>query len=329
LSLLYSSGRKSCMDGILIIDKPKGFTSHQIVKKVKKILKAKKVGHGGTLDPLATGVLPIFINKATKLAPLLMNGSKRYRATLRFGIETDTQDHEGKITSESNYLIKDHQLIIKTINSFKGTIEQTPPMFSALKFQGIALYKLARKGISLDLKARKVHIHEIKVLDIDIPHVTFLVCCSPGTYIRTLCADIGKKLECGAHLVELKRLQSGNFLLNDSISLDQLQLLAEKNQLKEKLFSLSKSFKALPNVIVEQKLITTLKKSRAVLASQLKNTSLPYIKKGDVLKVTCREESLIAIVYSLVTNNRFSTIPDKERVWKLICFFNPQENTLH
>ena len=222
------------MDGILIIDKPGGFTSHQVVKKVKKILKATKVGHGGTLDPLATGVLPIFLNRATKLAPFLMNGTKRYRATLRLGIETDTQDREGKVIAESNYIIKDHQLIIQTLNSFKGTIEQVPPMFSALKVQGTPLYKLARKGISLDLKARKVHIHEIKATDINPPCVTFEVCCSPGTYIRTLCADAGKKLECGAHLSELKRLQSGHFRLDDSINLDQLNLLAEQNSIKEK-----------------------------------------------------------------------------------------------
>jgi len=316
------------MDGILIVDKPSGFTSHQVVKKVKRILKATKVGHGGTLDPLATGVLPIFINRATKLAPFLMNGTKRYRATLRLGIETDTQDREGKITAESNYVTKDPQLIIKTLNSFKGTIEQTPPMFSALKVQGIALYKLARKGILLDLKTRKVQIHEIKVIDITLPHVTFVVCCSPGTYIRTLCADVGKKLECGAHLVELKRLRSGNFRLDDSISLDQLQLLTEQNLLKENLCSLSELFKVLPMVMVENQVTTIFKKSRFISVSQLKNIPLPSLKKGDILKVTSREESLIAVVQTLIDKNRFSIIPNN-RAWKLLCFFNPQENTLH
>jgi len=317
------------MDGILIVDKPSGFTSHQVVKKVKKILKATKVGHGGTLDPLATGVLPIFINRATKLALFLMNGTKRYRATLRLGIETDTQDREGKITAESNYIPEDHQLIIQIINSFKGTIEQIPPMYSALKVHGTTLYKLARKGISLDLKARKVHIDEIKVIDISLPHLTFEVCCSPGTYIRTLCADVGKKLECGAHLVELKRLQSGNFRLDDSISLDQLHLLAEQNLLKGNLFSLSKSFKGLPRVMVEDQVTTILKKNGNILVSHLKNIPLPSIKKGEILKVTSREDNLIAIVQSLINKNRFSMIPDKKRAWKLICFFNPQENALH
>ncbi|MBW2222475.1 MAG: tRNA pseudouridine(55) synthase TruB, partial [Deltaproteobacteria bacterium] len=192
------------MDGILIINKPSGITSYQVVKKVKKTFKATKVGHGGTLDPLATGVLPIFLNKATKLSPFLMNGIKRYRATMKLGIETDTLDRDGKITAENNCIPEDHQLITTTINAFKGTIEQIPPMFSALKYKGTPLYKLARRGITLNLKARQVIIHEIKVHVISLPHITFEVCCSSGTYVRTLCADVGKKLGCGAHLTGLK-----------------------------------------------------------------------------------------------------------------------------
>ena len=268
------------MDGILIIDKPSGITSYQVVKKVKKTFKATKVGHGGTLDPLATGVLPIFLNKATKLSPFLMNGIKRYRATMKLGIETDTLDRDGKITAESNCIPEDHQLITTTINSFKGTIEQIPPMFSALKYKGTPLYKLARRGITLNLKARQVIIHEIKVHEINLPHITFEVCCSSGTYVRTLCADVGKKLGCGAHLTGLKRLQSGNFLLDDSISLDQLNNLAEQNSLKKNLFSLSKSFDNLPNVMVKNQVATILKKSRTVPVSCLRNTPLPSMKKG-------------------------------------------------
>lgn len=317
------------MDGILIVDKPRGITSYQVVKKVKKILKTEKIGHGGTLDPIATGVLPIFLNRATKLVSFLMYSTKKYRATMRLGIETDTQDRDGKITAKSDYIPRDHKLIIKTFDSFKGTIEQIPPMFSALKVQGTPLYKFARKGIFLNRKARKVHLYAIKVIDISIPHVTFEVYCSSGTYIRTICADVGKKLECGAHLVELKRLQSGHFRLDDSMSLDQLTLLAEQNSLKENLFPLSKSFKALPTVIVDNKVITTLKKSGTVSVSLLKHIPLPFTKKGDALKVTSKEDDLIAIVQSLINKDRFSTIPDKTRAWKLICFFNPQKNTLH
>ncbi len=317
------------MDGILIIDKPSGMTSYQVVKKVKKTFKATKVGHGGTLDPLATGVLPIFLNRATKLSAFLMNGIKKYRATMELGIETDTLDRDGKITAESNCIPEDHHLIITTINSFKGTIEQIPPMFSALKYKGTPLYKLARRGITLNLKARKVIIHEMNVHEIILPYITFEVCCSSGTYVRTLCADVGKKLGCGAHLTGLKRLQSGNFLLDDSISLDQLNNLAEQNSLKKNLFSLSKSFDNLPNVMVKNQVATILKKSRTVPVSCLRDTPLPSMKKGDFFKAPCQGDNLIAIVQSLINNNSFSMMPDKERAWKLVCFFNPQENTLH
>jgi tRNA pseudouridine55 synthase len=253
-----------------------------------------------------------------------------YRATLRLGITTDTQDREGNIIAESNYVPADHQLIINTFNSFKGTIKQIPPMFSALKVHGTPLYKLARKGIVLTRKARTVTLHEIKVLDISLPHVTFEVWCSPGTYIRTLCADIGKKLECGAHLVELERLQNGSFRLSDSISLDQLNRFAEQNSIAEKLFSLSESFKALPSVRVENQITTILRKGGSLLASHLINTSLPSLEKGTLMKLTCQEDALIAIVQSLINNsNGFSALSDKARVCKLVCFFNPQENTLH
>jgi len=318
------------MDGILIVDKPGGITSYQVVAKVKKILKATKVGHGGTLDPLATGVLPIFLNRATKLVPFLMNGTKMYRATLRLGINTDTQDREGKITAESSYIPADHQLIINTFNSFKGTIEQIPPMFSALKVHGTPLYKLARKGIVIKRKSRTVNLHKIKVIDISLPHVTFEVCCSPGTYIRTLCADIGIKLECGAHLVELERLQSGSFLLSDSMNLDQLNIFAKQDLLAENLFPLSESFKALPRLRVENQITTILRKSGTLSASHIKNIPLPSIEKGTLMKLTCHKDNLIAIAQSLInTSNGFSATPDKTRVCKLVCLFNPQENTLH
>ncbi len=317
------------MDGIIIIDKPGGITSFQVVRRVKNILKAAKAGHGGTLDPLATGVLPIFLNRATKLASFLMNGTKKYRATMKLGVETDTQDCEGKITSESDHLPKSHEEITRALNSFKGTIEQVPPMFSALKFQGTPLYKLARKGISLDLKARKVHLHEITPITIRSPLITFEVSCSPGTYIRTLCADTGKKLGCGAHLIELKRLQSGSFLLDDSISLDRLHLLAKQDSLNDILFSLSKTLKALPEVTVENQVLITLRKSGSVLLSHLKNTSLPSMKKGDFLTATCQRDSLVALVQSQIDNTQSSMISDTTRIWKLVCTLNPRENTIH
>jgi len=315
------------MDGILVVDKPSGITSYQVVRKVKKLLGAAKVGHGGTLDPLATGVLPVFLNRATKLASFLTHGTKKYRATMKLGVETDTQDRDGTIISESTTLPKKPQDIIDVLNTLKGAGEQIPPMFSAVKFHGTPLYKLARKGISFERKARAIFIHEITVLDIRLPYVTFEVACSLGTYVRTLCADSGKKLACGAHLVELTRLQSGNFHLADSINLNQLHSVSKDNGLQATLFSLSESFSDLPNIRVGKDLFTLLKKRRTLSVSRLNNTSPTLIKKGALLKVTCQEDSLIALVQSHSTNTTSARTTD--RAWKLVCFFNPHENTIH
>jgi tRNA pseudouridine55 synthase len=316
-----------CMDGILVVDKPRGITSYQVVRKVKKLIGAAKVGHGGTLDPLATGVLPVFLNRATKLASFLTHGTKKYRATMKLGVETDTQDRDGTIISESTVLPTDPQHITDVLNALKGPGEQIPPMFSAVKFRGTPLYKLARKGISLERKARTIFIHEMTVLDIHLPYVTFEVTCSPGTYVRTLCADSGKKLVCGAHLVELTRLQSGNFHLEDSINLNQLHSISKENGLHNTLFSLSASFSDLPHIRVEQDLFTLLKERRTLPASLLMNTSPTPLQKGTLLKVTCLEDSLTALVQSHSTNT--TSAPATDRAWKLVCFFNPQENTIH
>ena len=315
------------MDGILVVDKPSGITSYQVVRTVKSLIGAAKVGHGGTLDPLATGVLPIFLNRATKLASFFTHGTKRYRATMKLGVETDTQDRDGTIIRESTALPKDPQHIIDVLTSLKGTGEQIPPMFSAVKFCGTPLYKLARKGISFERKARTIFIYEMTVLDIRLPYVTFEVACSPGTYVRTLCADSGTKMACGAHLVELTRLQSGNFRLADAINLNQLQRVSKENGLRDRLFSLSASFSDLPNIPVGHDLFTLLKKRRTLAVSHLKNTSPAALHKGALLKVTCQEDSLIALVQSHGTNNKDAPLMD--RAWRLVCFFNPHENTLH
>lgn len=317
------------MDGILIIDKPCGITSYQVVRKVKSVLRAAKAGHGGTLDPLATGVLPVFLNRATKLASFLTKGTKRYRATMKLGVETDTQDREGKIISESTTLPQDRQQILNVLHSLKGTIKQVPPMFSAVKIHGTPLYKLARRGISLERTPRTAFIHEMTVLDIRMPYVTFEVACSPGTYVRTLCADSGKKLACGAHLVELIRLQSGAFRLSDSITLNKLEDVSQGNGLRETLFPLASSFSDLPTTAVDKNLFTLLKKRR-LLSAQSVNTASPVsLQKGTLIKVTCSEDFLTALVQLNGTNRPHAFPPQEDRVWKLVCFYNPHENTLH
>jgi tRNA pseudouridine55 synthase len=204
-----SSG--SCCDGIVLVDKNEGETSFDVVRKAKRLLKRKKVGHSGTLDPFATGLLIILLGQGTKLSSYLMSGKKRYLATMTLGIGTDTLDKTGRIVETVPVPALDPQEIRRIIQGFIGDIEQTPPAYSAININGQRAYKLARQGIAVDLKKRTVTIHSIDILSIDLPDITFEVTCSCGTYVRSLAADIGERLGLAAHLSSLRRLSSGTF----------------------------------------------------------------------------------------------------------------------
>ncbi|MFH1782705.1 MAG: tRNA pseudouridine(55) synthase TruB [Candidatus Omnitrophota bacterium] len=208
------------MDGILLIDKPKGLTSHTIVSVIRKRFKVKKVGHAGTLDPMATGVLVLLIGKATKLCSSLIQDDKEYIATLSLGKSTDTQDSTGKIVEEKPVDNIDKDIIEETFNSFLGEYLQIPPMTSAKKHKGIKLYKLARRGKVVARCPSKIVIHDIEILEHRLPDISFRVVCSKGTYIRTLCEDIGKRLGYPAHMSSLRRTRSGRFNLKDAFILD-------------------------------------------------------------------------------------------------------------
>jgi tRNA pseudouridine55 synthase len=208
------------MNGVIIIDKPAGITSHGVVARVKRALRAKKVGHLGILDPIATGVLPLVINGATKYARFLEGHLKEYRATMKLGEETDTYDSEGRITSTADYGAVTEAAVKAAFKGFTGSINQIPPMYSAVKVGGTPLYKLARKGIVVERPPKEVTIYGIDVLKVEPPHVELYVRCSRGTYLRTLCSDVGRKLGPGAHLVSLRRTRSGPFSIEDSIDLD-------------------------------------------------------------------------------------------------------------
>ncbi|KGM97725.1 tRNA pseudouridine synthase B [Clostridium novyi A str. 4552] len=209
------------MDGILNVYKPIGITSFDVVRQIKKITGIKRIGHTGTLDPLACGVLPICIGKGTKVVDYLMKDFKVYDATLKLGIVTDTYDREGKELSSNEVNVSLNE-IKDTINSFLGDSFQIPPMYSALKVNGKRLYELAREGKEIEREARPITIYDINILNIKIPYVKFTVKCSKGTYIRSLCYDIGNNLKCGATMWELERVQSGVFTKENSIALDKL-----------------------------------------------------------------------------------------------------------
>ncbi len=221
------------INGVININKPEGITSAQTVLKIKEKLKLKKAGHAGTLDPFATGILIICLNRATKIAQYLSNSDKEYIGTMVLGITTDTQDLKGKVLKIKTVDPKSLKLaeIKKVFNRFQGDIWQKPPMFSAIKYKGMRLYNLARKGIQIDLALRKIKIHQLRILNIRYdcyPSIAFRVRCSKGTYIRTLCHDIGQLLGYGAYVSNLKRTGIGNHTITQSIDLDRFLQLSCK-----------------------------------------------------------------------------------------------------
>lgn len=228
--------------GVININKEKGYTSHDVVAKLRGIVGQKKIGHTGTLDPDATGVLPVCLGKATKLCDMLTDKSKTYETIMLLGKTTDTQDISGSVLSESSVENIDEDAVKKCIGEFVGDYLQVPPMYSALKVNGKKLYELARQGIEVERKARPVVIHEIKILEIALPRVRMEVSCSKGTYIRTLCHDIGLKLGCGACMEELIRTKVSCFEISDSLTLGQVQELKEAGKIEEILVPIDAMF---------------------------------------------------------------------------------------
>ncbi|GAA5161712.1 tRNA pseudouridine(55) synthase TruB [Viridibacterium curvum] len=212
--------------GVLLLDKPDGMTSNTALQKARRACSAAKAGHTGTLDPMATGLLPVLFGEATKFSHMLLDADKTYRATLRLGSTTTTGDREGEVIVERDVSCCEAD-VRAAAASFLGEIEQVPPMYSALKHEGKALYDYARQGIEIERKSRRITIFELEVESVALPDVTIRVRCSKGTYIRTLAEDIGNTLGCGAHLVALRRIATGDLMLEHAISLAELEALDE------------------------------------------------------------------------------------------------------
>ena len=241
------------MDGIFNIYKEKGFTSHDVVAIVRRTIHMKKVGHTGTLDPDAEGVLPVCVGKATKLSDVIMDGRKSYRAMLRLGITTTTEDASGEVL-ETKEVDFNEDKIREVVASFIGKLEQVPPMYSAVKVNGKKLYELAREGKEIERKSRIIEVYDIRIRQFLPPdRVEIDVDCSKGTYIRTLCADIGKALGCGGHMAELLRTATGAFSLENAIKLEELKALAEQEKAEEALLTMEDALKDFPVVKVSEK----------------------------------------------------------------------------
>ncbi len=241
--------------GVFLIDKPIGPTSFKMVQRVRRALYIKKVGHSGTLDPFASGLLIICAGRAaTKIIPQLMGGDKKYEATLKLGFESSTFDPEGDIVATGSAAGIDKQAIEACLGKFCGEQEQIPPQFSALKHKGKPLYYYARKGIKIEKEPRKITIRDISCSSCSEGEATIQICCSKGTYIRTLASDIGKELGCGAYLTGLRRTANGPFLIDDALSGD--LLTGEKSTVKEKLMEYALTVEEVLNIINNNSILT-------------------------------------------------------------------------
>jgi tRNA pseudouridine55 synthase len=307
-------------DGVIIIDKPAGKTSHAVVTEVKKLLGVRKAGHTGTLDPMATGVLPVCLDEATKLAGFLTGEDKEYRATLLLGVKTDTLDVEGKVIGGSEKMVSE-EAIRKAMSDMVGNIAQVPPAFSAVKFQGKPLYKWARNNIFPKKQAREVKIHDITIEKIDFPRVTFRICCSKGTYIRTLCSDIGELLGTGACLSELRRLKSGYFTEDKAVSLHGATGRAKKDELEAKILPLSALLPSCPVVDLSDDLACKVRNGWQPTSEIFEDCQLPLLKAGDMIKLN-HGGCLLAVARMLTPDGKVPEKGIKKPAVKILRVFN-------
>lgn len=276
------------MNGIIIINKPKNCTSFDVIAKLRKKLGQKKIGHMGTLDPMATGVLPILLGETAKFQIFVRNNQKGYIAKMQFGITTDTLDITGKITSQKSFSIEEKKLK-NTLQNFMGEILQVPPMFSAIKQGGQKLYNLARKGIEVERRPRKVKINSIKIIDLDkkAGTLTIKIICSKGTYIRSLCSDIGKNLGCGAVLTNLKRIYSNGFDISQSAMLDDV-LNSTDEEIKKYVLPTENLFKDKQKAAISPAQKKRFKNGGSLMLNRIKSSS-PF-KNNEIYKIMCDDK---------------------------------------
>ena len=281
-------------NGIINVYKEKGYTSFDVVARMRGICGQKKIGHTGTLDPDAEGVLPVCLGKATKVCDMLTDSDKVYRAVMQLGVETDTQDMTGTILKEADTSGLAEQHVMSAVMQFEGEIFQVPPMYSALKVNGKKLCDLARAGVTVERKARPVTIYKIQVESIELPYVTMTVSCSKGTYIRTLCHDIGQKLGCGAAMKSLVRLQAAGYCIEHAYKLDTLQEFKEAGTLKDVVTPIEQVFEVYPVLTAKPEFDIMLKNGNKMSLQQFQET----IKPESELKVRVRmSDGRFAAVY--------------------------------
>ena len=265
------------ISGIVVLDKANGLSSNAALQEVKRLYEANKAGHAGSLDPLATGVLPVCLGEATKVSQFLLDSDKRYRARIKLGIRTDTGDSEGSIIERNTGISVSRKAIERALTKFKGEVEQVPPMHSAIKMNGVPLYKLARKGIAVEREPRLVTLYQICLVEFVNSELELEISCSKGTYIRTIADDLGQELGCGAHVIELRRTQAGVFTEKDSISSEELALEKENrglDKIDQFLIPMDRAIQDLPEVNLPSITASHVKNGQAVLVRHLPKNGL-------------------------------------------------------
>ncbi len=315
------------VSGILNLNKPIDCTSFDMVKRVRRLSREKKVGHGGTLDPLASGVLPICLGRATRVSEFLANSSKTYHAVVKFGVATDTYDAEGSITEERDASHLTLDVLEEALVPFRGIIMQEPPMYSALKHEGKRLYELAREGITVDRPKRETAVHKLEITNWDPPYATIYVDCGRGTYVRSLAHDIGQDLEVGAHLTELVRLRTGPFDIRDSVTPEEFEEAVSNGTWEDHIFPTDFAMTNMPAAILDRK------GERAATNGQPIPVSYPDYDKittaAAQLSNAFREpgELILCRAYSL--DGRFLAVisaPTPKGPWSPKRVFAPQED---
>ena len=292
--------------GFLVFNKPEGMISNQALSRIKRLFKVRKAGYIGTLDPFATGVLPIAMNQGTRLIPYFENDIKGYEGEITLGVETNTMDSSGEIIGQVPPPPLEVGEVERIFQEFVGVIEQIPPMFSARKVKGVPLYKMARKGKEIERETKRVVVHKFDLLGIEGPRLKFSVSCSKGTYIRVLAHDVGRKIGCGAVLSRLCRVRSGRFRLENAVTLAELESL-EIEQRWGKVLSNRGVLTSWEEIVVPDEVVRAVVNGRAITWMDVKRYDLPLIKTKEPIKIVARDGHLAAIVRS-----RFAREGEKE-----------------
>ena len=285
------------MDGIVIVDKPQGWTSQDVVSKLRGVFQTRRIGHGGTLDPMATGVLPVFVGRATRGVEFFEHAEKTYETLLRLGMTTDTEDITGTVLSQQDAAVT-AEMVEAVLPRFRGEIQQIPPMYSAIKINGQKLYDLARKGKEVERKPRTVTIHELTLLGMEAEGIRLRIRCSKGTYIRTLCKDIGQALGCGGCMAELRRVTAGEYTIGSSVP---LQKLIDSENPSQYLLPVDSMFKNYPEVTLTEKQEKCCRNGVAFTCNLAEGTYRVYGKNGEFLALSHMVEGKLTTIKSFWT----------------------------